>query len=68
MFYLRSLKFFLYQLWSRSNINASGRISKSGLIIYTCVSAIPRLTNFFMEFDVYFYRSKMEFQVNPKTG
>ncbi len=25
-------------------------------------------TNFFMEFDVCLYRSKMEFQVNPKTG
>ncbi|MBP0010236.1 MULTISPECIES: hypothetical protein [unclassified Roseofilum] len=24
-------------------------------------------TNFFIEFDVYFYRSKMEFEVNPKS-
>ena len=24
-------------------------------------------TNFFMEFDVCFYRSKMEFDVNPKA-
>ncbi len=24
-------------------------------------------TNFFMEFDVYFYRSKLEFEVRPKS-
>lgn len=30
-------------------------------------SLILGQTNFFMEFDVCFYRSKMEFEVNPKS-
>jgi hypothetical protein len=30
----------------------------------------PRIlgqTNFFMEFDVHFYRSRLEFEINPKS-
>lgn len=30
-------------------------------------SLILGQTNFFMEFDVYFYRSRMEFEVKPKS-
>ncbi|NLX98465.1 MAG: hypothetical protein GXY83_20080 [Rhodopirellula sp.] len=36
---------------------------------WTTMSRIPLIlgqTNFFMEFDISFYRSKLEFEINPK--